>query len=92
MRKVYIILLALVVLSSCKAIPKKSNTSETKEDSKEVSVESNWIYLFDGSSTEGWRAYNGDLLPEQWVIKDGALTFDTESKVEAEKSGVRQCF
>ncbi len=46
-----------------------------------------WIYLFDGTSTKGWRAYNGDALPPQWVIKDGALTFDTESRLEADRKG-----
>lgn len=46
-----------------------------------------WIYLFDGSSTEGWRAYNGDELPAQWMIKNGALTFDTEKRMESEKRG-----
>ena len=46
-----------------------------------------WIYLFDGTSTEGWRAYNGDSLPSQWMIKDGALTFDTEKRLETERRG-----
>lgn len=46
-----------------------------------------WIYLFDGTSTEGWRAYNGEKLPSQWVIKDGALTFDTEKRLESERRG-----
>jgi len=46
-----------------------------------------WISLFDGSTTDGWRAYNGKELPSQWVIKDGTLTFDTEKKTEANKSG-----
>lgn len=50
-------------------------------------TESEWIYLFDGTSTEGWRAYNGESLPPQWVIKDGALTFDTESRLESERKG-----
>lgn len=49
--------------------------------------EAEWQYLFDGSSTEGWRAYNGEALPAQWVIKDGALTFDTEIRLEAERQG-----
>lgn len=48
---------------------------------------SDWIYLFDGSSTKGWRAYNGDALPPQWVIKDGALTFDTEERLESDMKG-----
>ncbi len=46
-----------------------------------------WIYLFNGTSTDGWRAYNGDSLPSQWTIKDGALTFDTEMRMESEKHG-----
>jgi len=37
-----------------------------------------WINLFDGSTTEGWRAFNGDQLPPGWIAKDGMLTFDTE--------------
>ena len=47
-----------VLIGSCKTEP-KTTTEE-------------WIYLFDGSSTEGWRAYNGEVLPPQWVIKNGA--------------------
>ena len=46
-----------------------------------------WINLFDGTTTEGWRAYNGDALPPHWVIKDNMLTFDTETKLEQEFTG-----
>ena len=46
-----------------------------------------WIHLFDGSSLDGWRAYNGDALPPSWVIKDGELTFDTEKRLEADRKG-----
>lgn len=46
-----------------------------------------WKYLFDGTSLQGWRAYNGTELPPHWVIKDGCLTFDTKMRLEADKSG-----
>lgn len=46
-----------------------------------------WIYLFDGTSTEGWRAYNGEELPPQWIIQDDMLTFDTEKRLESEWQG-----
>ena len=46
-----------------------------------------WIHLFDGSSTEGWRAYNGDSLPKKWTIQDGVLTFSTDSKLEEDFQG-----
>ena len=65
--------LATICLTAC-----QSTTKETEDD---------WIYLFDGTSTDGWRAYNGETLPEQWVVVDGALTFDTEKKLESERSG-----
>lgn len=67
------LLLLLVTISACQS------TSE----------EDDWLYLFDGTTTDGWRAYNGDALPAQWIIEDGALTFDTEKKLESEHSGGR---
>ncbi len=46
-----------------------------------------WQYIFDGSSTDGWRAYNGTSMPPQWVVKDRTLSFDTEIKLEEEYTG-----
>lgn len=70
-------LLALITWS-CGAT-KEKETAESQAD--------DWIYLFDGTSTEGWRAYNGEELPPQWVIEDGMLTFDTEKRLESEWQG-----
>ena len=41
-----------------------------------------WISLFDGSSLDGWRAYNGDQMPPGWKIIDSVLTFKTEQILE----------
>jgi len=39
-----------------------------------VEQEEGWELLFDGQSTEGWRAYNGDSFPEEgWTIENGEL-------------------
>jgi len=72
MRQFITLLLVALICGSCKTGTK---------------TESEWIYLFNGTSTEGWRAYNGESLPPQWVIKDGALTFDTEARLEADRKG-----
>ncbi|MDF2158639.1 DUF1080 domain-containing protein [Algoriphagus sp. CAU 1675] len=32
-----------------------------------------WMLLFDGSNTDGWRAFNADTMPPNWIIEDGAL-------------------
>ena len=32
-----------------------------------------WILLFDGKSMQGWRAFNGDTTPSNWVIEEGAM-------------------
>ncbi|MEK9612881.1 MAG: DUF1080 domain-containing protein [Flavobacteriaceae bacterium] len=41
-----------------------------------------WITLFDGTTLEGWRAYNGDQMPPGWKIIDSVLTFNTEQILE----------
>ena len=41
-----------------------------------------WTYLFDGSSMEGWRAYNESKMPPGWKIIDSVLTFKTEQILE----------
>jgi hypothetical protein len=66
MRKI-ILLIAILSIWSCAEAPKKS---------------SEWITLFDGSSLEGWRAYNGDQMPPGWKIVDGILTFTTAQILE----------
>ncbi len=73
MKYLFSILCLAIIISACK------NESKTQPD--------NWIYLFDGTTTEGWRAYNGDALPPQWVIKNGELTFDTKKRDESNFKG-----
>ena len=73
MKQLITILLLIMTIYSCKTGPK------TEAE--------NWIILFDGTSTEGWRAYNGDSLPPGWIAKDGALTFDTQLGMEQDYKG-----
>ena len=51
--------------------------------------ESEWIYLFDGKTTDGWRGYNSEIMPPGWTAKDGMLMFDTELELEQNYKGGR---
>ena len=33
-----------------------------------------WRLLFDGRTTNGWRGYESDSMPDGWQVVDGALT------------------
>ena len=57
-----------ILLISCKSDSKK-NVSD-------------WINLFDGTSLEGWRAYNGNEMPPGWMVIDSILTFTTDQIME----------
>jgi len=79
MKKVISILIVTIIFASCKTEKKE----EKVEEMAETSVETNdWIHLFDGTSTEGWRGYNGKTMPPGWVIEDSILTFKTELGLE----------
>jgi hypothetical protein len=51
--------------------------------------ESEWIYLFDGETTNGWRGYNAEIMPPGWTATEGTLTFNTENRLESEYIGGR---
>lgn len=63
------LLTSALVAISCKSGMKSTSETQNKE------VDSEWIILFDGTSTKGWRGYNMDVLPPGWIISQGALTF-----------------
>lgn len=76
-----LILLFTSLIFSCG----KKAKQETGETNQQETDE--WISLFDGTSLEGWRAYNGDSLPPGWIAKNGELTFDTKLGMEQDYSG-----
>ena len=90
MKHLFAILLLSTILISCKNDQKpeleEADPLEKQEESTSSKSE-DWIYLFDGVSTDGWRAYNGDSLPPGWIAKDSVLTFDTELGMEQDYTG-----
>lgn len=85
MQRLLLFALALCAIG-CTSSP-ASETAAAPEAAPEA-AESPWITLFDGTSTEGWRGYNGKTLPPGWVIEDKVLTFDDGAKTsDAEYEG-----
>lgn len=58
--------ITLTLFAVCGCATTSSNSSE----------DVGWITLFDGSSLDGWRGYNGDRVPPGWRILDGELTYE----------------
>lgn len=76
MKKIVYTLIALTVIVACKDHDKEKSTAagQTNTSGKSAgSQEDNWMYLFDGTSVDGWRGYNEKTLPEGWVIEEGML-------------------
>lgn len=87
-RHTLLLLLGAAMVFSCKSNTEKKETIPVEEPvatTEDTSQE--WIYLFDGTSTEGWRGYNMDSLPPGWIVKDSTLTFDTELGLEQDYTG-----
>ena len=80
MKHTLLVILIAVSFWACKTEEKKE--SETTSEAIATTKSNDWIQLFDGTSTEGWRAYNGDKLPPGWVIENNVLTFNTEQILE----------
>jgi len=58
----------LILLLGCNNKPKESS--------------SEWISLFNGKNTDGWRGYNSDVMPAGWEVVDGILTFKNSEAQE----------
>ena len=78
------ILFLLLSTVSCKT---DKNKEEDSKVTTEMETKNEWITLFDGKTTKGWRAYNGQELPPGWIAKDGELQFDTELGKEQDYTG-----
>jgi hypothetical protein len=57
------------LLTSCQSQPTDNDQKTTEVQETEQS----WIYLFDGTSLDGWRGFNSDVLPPNWIIEDSTL-------------------
>ena len=68
MKKSFYLIILLLFFFDCSNI-KKENVNE-------------WIPLFNGENTDGWRGYNSDVMPLGWDVIDGVLSFKNDQSSE----------
>jgi hypothetical protein len=78
--KVLILLVSVLFVAGCGGGSKdkvalNSLTAEEKAQG--------WILMFDGKTSEGWRGYNKEVFPADWIIEDGALKLKGSGNGEA---------
>lgn len=74
---------AAVLLAACNSEEEKKD--ETKTDPLNASSE--WVRLFDGTSTAGWHKYGGGPAGAAWKVADSAIYLDTATKQNGKVTG-----
>jgi len=62
--------LSAVVLLLCGFAARADDNLNTLTDQEKAA---GWKLLFDGKTTQGWRAYRGKEVGDSWHVEDGAL-------------------
>ncbi|RLD31255.1 MAG: DUF1080 domain-containing protein, partial [Bacteroidetes bacterium] len=72
-----IIIFALIVLplmQGCKSTSKVAGKKGTSLNTlSKAEKDDGWVLLFDGKTSDGWRAYKKDHFPSGWQVVDGTL-------------------
>jgi hypothetical protein len=68
MKTTWIYLLSILFLVSCGATRTAKVNELTNKEEKQ-----GWTLLFNGKDFTGWRQYNGNSVPENWIIEDGTM-------------------
>jgi len=83
MKKVIVIL--VIVILAVVAVFFATNGFKCKKCGK-TAADPNVVVLFDGTSLDGWRAYNGTDIPARWTIEDGVLKLRGSGEGEAQQA------
>ncbi len=76
-------------LTHCKSSGTEGeSTTESTDDQEETEKADDWLVMFDGESTDGWRGYGKETFPTQgWVIEEGVLKCQGSGEGEAGGGG-----
>lgn len=95
---VFVLIASVFLFSSCNTSNKKAGNKVTSKDSlksaaccvkgplntlTDAEKAQDWILMFDGKSSDGWRGYNKKVFPAGWKIEDGTLKCQASGRGEA---------
>ncbi|MDR3218099.1 MAG: DUF1080 domain-containing protein [Dysgonamonadaceae bacterium] len=77
------------VIAAANGVPEYTLVEKPQVDLSKLPKDADgFITIFDGKTFNGWRGYDKDKVPGQWVIDDGAIKFNGSGGGEAqEKDG-----
>ena len=64
-----LVLLAALMTSGWKSV----SFAEDHNSLSEAEKKAGWRLLFDGTSTNGWRGYRSQTVPDSWKVENGSL-------------------
>lgn len=92
MKRIFLPAVGLLLLFACGANEPAQNTTDTTASSSQSNVTSDtskasdWISLFDGSTTAGWHTYGLDHVGAAWKVEDSSLHLDASYKKDFQTS------
>jgi hypothetical protein len=75
MKKLSILLIAFLIVISCKEKVRTVKENQTVVEADSKSEKEEWTILFDGNSFNGWKYYRGEQVTEPWKLEDSAMVF-----------------
>ncbi|MBT1688917.1 3-keto-disaccharide hydrolase [Dawidia soli] len=72
MKRIIVLLTAIALVMSAPTHAQNKLTAAEKK--------AGWKLLFDGTSTKGWKSFNGKSDASAWKVADGALYLDASTK------------
>ena len=76
-------IICLIAVFSASGMAQEKNNTLSKKEKKE-----DWVLMFNGKTTEGWRGYNKTTFPEKgWVVEEGTLHVIGSNRGEAGGGG-----
>ena len=68
----HVVAIFMLVLFSCNPQDQNKLAQEDKSD--------DFVQLFDGESTDGWRGFQKDHAPTKWLVEEGTLHFNPRAE------------